>query len=142
MIQTEDLFNIAEQEGIAVEWHDFEGINGVYISGTKLSSPIIGLNKTLEYSEKNLRCTLAHELGHHYRTAGQHVVFASFKHDVSYSKAEALADRWAIEKLMPTKEFLEKLSTGMDILSLADYFWVTEEFIHKRYKSLQVVSLV
>lgn len=142
MTPTETLFTLAEQEGIAVEWFNFEGVNGVYISGTELAKPIIGLDQSLRHNERLLRCTLAHELGHHFRTAGQQAVFASFKTSMSYNKLELLADKWALSVLFPTTIFLEKLSTGMDILSLADFFWVTEDYVHKQLKQMLISSFI
>lgn len=138
MTKTAKLFTIAEMENIRIEWRWFAGrMRGIYINGPELLHPVIGLDRRLENYEQELRCTLAHELGHHFRSSGQRMVAADYASKVTIDRAEREADDWALDTLLPSRDFIEKLTSGMTVLELADYFWVTEEFVQKKLNQLK-----
>ena len=71
---------------------------------------------------------VAHEAGHYY-TGTTYGVHSS---PALVARHEALADRWAIQKLIPRDELNDALQKGYtEAWQLADYFDVTEEFIKK-----------
>ncbi|HBG08612.1 ImmA/IrrE family metallo-endopeptidase [Candidatus Darwinibacter acetoxidans] len=133
MIPTRYLYQLAEDEGIAIEWQDLYYIQGMYIYTPGVAKPVIVLAKKLATCERELRCILAHELGHHYRTAGNYFVAASRTDFVYATKPERLATKWAVDLLIPTNIFLHCLHRGMTVSELADRFFVIPGFI--RFKS-------
>lgn len=62
-----DLWTLAKQEGIKIEWWNFEPpLEAIYWHKPGLP-PIIGLSKTLKQcSSAYFRCVLAEEIGHHF----------------------------------------------------------------------------
>lgn len=79
-------------------------------------------------SAKDEALKLAHELGH-CCTGSFYNQWAAC--DVR-QKHENRADKWAIEKLVPKREFKEALAAGIsDIWSLAEFFDVSEDFMRK-----------
>lgn len=139
MVPTTRLFFIAENEKITIEWTNFSSLEmqGVYVVDPAVRSPIIGLSKTLEANERKLRCVLAHELGHHFRTAGKWITAACQMDKLLIAKIDREADDWALDTLVPSKSFVTRLRGGMCVTELADSFFVTEEFILMKLKQLE-----
>ena len=133
MIPTHFLFQLAEYEGIAIEWRDMHHVQGIYIHAPGACKPVIALSNTLHTQERKIRCVLAHELGHHFLTAGHHAIAASTTNRIYASKNEHLATKWAVNLLVPTDVFLECINDGMDFYELVDYFYVLPDWI--RFKS-------
>jgi len=129
VIPTHFLFQLSEYEGIAIEWRDLHHIKGIYTYTPGMARPVIVLSTTLHTQERKLRCVLAHELGHHYETAGHHIIAASGTSSVYATKNEHLATKWAVNLLVPTDVFIQRIKDGMDGHQLADYFHVTHDFI-------------
>jgi Zn-dependent peptidase ImmA (M78 family) len=112
-------------------------MQGIYVVDPAVGSPIIGLSKTLEANERKLRCVLAHELGHHFRTAGKWITAACQMDKLLIAKIDRKADDWALDTLIPSKLFVTKLIRGMSIADLADPFFVTEGFARKKLEQLK-----
>lgn len=129
MIPTHFLYQLAEYEGIIIEWHDFKHIDGLYTYTPVLRSPIISLSSTLHTQQRRLRCVLSHELGHHFTTSGHHMIAASGLNQVYAVKNETKATKWAVDLMIDTYTFWECVKGGMDKQRLADYFYVLPEFI-------------
>ncbi|MDI9449634.1 MAG: hypothetical protein QM380_00460, partial [Bacillota bacterium] len=110
---------------------------GIYVVDPAVRSPIIGLSKTLEANERKLRCVLAHELEHHFRTAGKWITAACQMDKLLIAKIDRKADDWALDTLIPSKLFVTKLIRGMSIADLADPFFVTEGFARKKLEQLK-----
>lgn len=133
MIPTRFLFQLAEYERITIEWHDFTHIDALYTYTPEMPAPIIAISNSLHTHERKLRYVLAHELGHHFLTAGHHAIAASTTNRIYASKNEHLATKWAVNLLVPTDVFLECINDGMDFYELVDYFYVLPDWI--RFKS-------
>ncbi|NSW83353.1 MAG: hypothetical protein HPY90_08775 [Syntrophothermus sp.] len=87
------LFDLAEQEGIIVRWWDFiPPVRGLYWAPKDLP-PVIGLDNSLQYDHRTLRCVLAEELGHHF-TASVNRTFCSYRDRIWFSREELRAHRW------------------------------------------------
>ena len=85
------------------------------------------------------RVHLAHELGH-CETGSFYNVYSSL--DVR-EKQEKRADLWAVSRLVPADEFINVLTSGLvEIWELAEYFNVTEEFIHKAIEIYKVKNVL
>ena len=136
MIPTHFLFHLAEYEGIRVEWHDFKEIDGLYINSPSLTAPIITLSNTLRTRERDLRCVLSHELGHHYETVGHHMIAATGTNSIYATKNEIAATKWAVDLLIPTDVFLECVEDGMGGQELCNYFYVLPEYIIRKAELL------
>lgn len=137
MIPTRFLFQLAEYERITIEWHDFTHIDALYTYTPEMPAPIIAISNSLHTHERKLRYVLAHELGHHFLTAGHHAIAASTTNRIYASKNERLATKWAVEHLIPTDVFFQCIVDGMDGQDLADYFFVTHDYIKFKSELIQ-----
>ncbi len=136
MIPTHFLFQLADYEGIKIEWRDFNNIHGLYLHTPSLKNPVIALANNLHNNERTLRCVLSHELGHHFETAGHHVIAANSTSSIYATKNEMLATKWAVNLLIPTDVFLECVRDGMGGQELCNYFYVLPEYIIHKVKLL------
>lgn len=129
MIPTDFLFHLAEYEGIKIEWRDMHHVKGIYTYTPEAPTPVIALANKLHTEERELRCVLSHELGHHFETAGHHMIATSSTNFVYATKNEYLATKWAVDLLIKTDIFLSCIKNGMDKLELANRFYVLPEFV-------------
>lgn len=128
-METNKIYNIAENKGITVDFFDLEQNPAVSLMlGDK---GFIALSKKLCSGSAKERVILAHELGHH--LAG-----AFYSEDAPITvrrKKERLADRFAIELLIPYGELMSVAADGDQSVShLAERFGVTEDFMQKAIK--------
>lgn len=137
MIPTDFLFHLAEYEGIKIEWHDFDTLHGLYLSTPAMSSPVIALSNSLNADERLLRCVLSHELGHHFETTGHYIIAANNPNSVYATKNENSATKWAVNLMINTYTYLDLIKDGMDKYQLADYFYVSQEFISLKGESIK-----
>lgn len=130
MVPTERLYEIAEAEGIAVEFHRLpRPLLGFYFAEPGIA-PAITLSPALEHRPALMRCVFAEELGHHFTSAGD-MLFApyrSYMGRVLLSKAEKRALRWAAEVLIPPIELLRVMGQE-GVESLTEHFAVTPTFV-------------
>jgi Zn-dependent peptidase ImmA (M78 family) len=110
-------------------------IGGIYrvVDGT----PTIGLNRSL--TEREQRCILAEELGHH---ALQAVYapqeFHYFRGRLAISKAERRAVQWAADRLIPLAALRHALCHGVaDEAELCDCFDVTPDLLRFQLSRLR-----
>ncbi len=130
MIPTHFLFQLAEYEGITIEWRDMHHVQGIYLYTPGAYKPVIALSNTLHTQERKLRCVLAHELGHHFTTSGHYIIAANSTSSIYATKNENLATKWAVNLLIPTDIFLECIKNNMNAYELCNYFYVLPEFIN------------
>lgn len=130
-----DLLRIAYDEGIKVDYWDFEPpLEGIYVAIPDLP-PVIGISNSLFECSPRFRCVLAEELGHHFTTAGDALPkkFFHYRDRLSVGRVEYRALKWAAEYLIPKKQLNKALRGWNNTLwSLADLFNVTEEMIQFR----------
>jgi Zn-dependent peptidase ImmA (M78 family) len=130
-----ELLRVAYDEGIRVDYWDFEPpLEGIYIAIPDLP-PIIGISNRLFECSPRFRCVLAEELGHHFTTAGDALPkrFFSYRDRLSVSKAEYRALKWAAECLIPRNKLERALRSGCtEVWSLAEWFGVTDEMVKFR----------
>ncbi|MEW6245068.1 MAG: ImmA/IrrE family metallo-endopeptidase [Bacillota bacterium] len=127
----DDLFRLAEREGIVVEYWDFTPpLEAVYWWSPGLP-PVIGLAYSLERQPRAYqRCVLAEELGHHFTAIADAIprTFFHYQDRLNVSRAEYRALRWAAEYLMPSGELKAALRKGIkESWELATWFDVTKE---------------
>lgn len=137
MIPTHFLYQLAEYEGIAIEWRDLQHIKGIYTYTPSMSKPVIILSDKLHNNERKLRCVLSHELGHHFETAGHHIIAADGTSSIYATKNENLATKWAVNLLIPTDIFLECIKNNMNAYELCNYFYVLPEFVKTKAKMIK-----
>lgn len=138
MIPTCVLYQLAEYEGIAIEWRDLQYIKGIYTYTPEISNPVIILSSQLFNNERELRCVLAHELGHHFQSVGHHIIAANRTSYIYASKNEHLATKWAVNYLIPTDDFLQCIKDGMRAPCLVDYFYVTYDFVRLKSEFMKL----
>ncbi len=94
-------------------------VNKGRIKGNK-----IAIRKNLSTKEKG--CVLAEELGHYYTTVGN-----ILEQSDSYNRKQELYARlWAYDKLIGLRGIIKAFEYGRkDILEIADFLDVTEEFL-------------
>ncbi|EAG7825415.1 ImmA/IrrE family metallo-endopeptidase [Listeria monocytogenes] len=88
-----------------------------------------------DQTDIEIRCTLAEEVGHHERTAGN-IIAQKTINDI---KQERLARNWGYESLVPLRKIIDAYYEGFtEYYEVADYLEVTEEFLKysiKYYKN-------
>lgn len=112
MVPTSYLFALADAAGVAVEWAALVHRPALYVCEYQNSQPVIALSSKCVRTESQLRTLLAHELGHHFTSAGELV--ASFANPFVRSKAELKANRWAARTLVQPECLEEILRNGGD----------------------------
>lgn len=137
MITAADLFEMAEREGILVEWREMPlTFLGIWTYASDIGQAYISLNKSIQSNSRLTKCVLAHELGHHFKTAGQFVIAATATQLYRVAKSERLANDWATDLLVPGERFLELLQKQYNFVELMDYFDVVPDFIIHRAKRI------
>ena len=58
MIPTHFLFQLAEYEGIAIEWREMHHVEGIYTYTPDIPTPVIALSTTLHTNEHVLESVL------------------------------------------------------------------------------------
>lgn len=112
---TESLFDEIERNNIEVYLGS--------MPAAKSASANIGNDYYIALDEQSL----AHEAGHCI-TGSFYNLYAPLDRR---SKHERRADKWAVKKLIPKAELEAQLRQGLEPYELAEFFNVTEEFIHK-----------
>lgn len=129
------LLKFADEQGIIVEYWDFElPLEAVYWTVPGVP-PVIGLSRALFSNRAHFRCVLAEELGHHFTSVGQAISQTSFHYRdrLVVSKVEYRAMRWAALHLMPLEKLRKAVKKGVvERWELAEYFDVTEDMIDFR----------
>lgn len=116
-----ELLKLVEQEGIALKEVNFtkmgaEELKGLYLDGK------IYLCTTIK-SEKERRCILAEELGHHFKSYGNIID----QGNVVNIKQENHGRKWAFEYLVPFEKMICASKQGIrNRYELAEYLNVTE----------------
>lgn len=91
--------------------------NGYY------SDDVISIKQSL--SDKEKKCILAEELGHHFTSAG---IIIDLK-NIRNVKQEHKARRWAVNKLVPLQAFIEAFEARrLNKFDLLEDLGITEEF--------------
>lgn len=128
-METNKLYNLAEKQGITVDFFDLEQNPAVSLMlGNK---GFIAMSKKLCSGSAKERVALAHEIGHH--AAG--AFYTAEASAAQRGKKERLADRFAIELLVPYRELMSAAADGDQSVSfLAERFEVTEDFMRKAIK--------
>ena len=133
----ERLLQLADEQKIILERsYLYPPIDAFYFHepGTR---PVITIGTHISDS-RLLRVILAHELGHHFTSAGDMIHEHRCYSDVlTTSKAERTAAKWAAEFLMPQSELAAVIGSGLrDKCEIAEHFGVTEELAEYRVRTL------
>ncbi|MGI6371875.1 MAG: ImmA/IrrE family metallo-endopeptidase [Caldicoprobacterales bacterium] len=116
----EQLLKEAEEEGLEViSWSLQEKTKGLYCDG------FIVLNKNIPTTSERA-CIIAEELGHHYTTAGNILD----QKVISNRKQEIKAKRWAVKRMIQTKDFIKAFEAGItNKAELVEFLNITEKFL-------------
>lgn len=137
MITALDVFRMAEREGILIEWQDLgDSFLGIWLFDAEIGQAYICLNSSIQHNTRLTKCVLAHELGHHFTTAGQQVLAATATQVYRVAKYEKLATDWAVDLLVPGEEFLGLIQQQYAFEEVVDYFDVIPEFVVHRAKRI------
>ena len=119
------LYDLTEKEKIKLyNWH-IENADGAYINIDKINAIALNYDSIGTYIEE--KCVLAEELGHYYYDA----TYSLYCQDLQViSKQERKAKKWAYNVLVPYEDLRRAILSGKtSILSLAEYFDVTSQFM-------------
>lgn len=129
----EKLIDECERSNAQVHELDFVS-KGLYADG------VIGIGSKL--SEREKKCILAEELGHHRLTVGNIID----QTDISNVKQEKLARSWAYKRLIPIQSIISAFEAGCKSkYDIANHMDVTEEFFQEaidRYRDKYGVSMM
>ncbi len=126
----------AEHDGISIDYFPFS-------KAISMSFPcdMIAVSSQVTLTQAEELTILAHEVGH-CKTGSFYNI--NNRLDVR-AKRERRADRWAIEYLIPIKKLKAAMRAGYtEYWDLAEFFNVTEPFIHKAvdyYKSCGILMI-
>lgn len=130
-----DLQELAERRGISIDYIDCPECSSMSL--TIDGKCYVGIDK--DTASRDELVHTAHELGH-CETGAFYNRYSKFN---VISKHEYTADKWAVQQLMPADELLSAVSEGYtEAWQLADYFGVTEDFVHKAYKIYKAMSVL
>lgn len=128
-----NLYNTAEKENINIKEKDFKDFqaNGLCLYDTKRCN--IYLNKNIE-TETEEKCVLAEEIGH-FKTGIDFNLLGTNNEDdeIIRSINEFRAKKWAINELIPFKQFKRFLDTNYTKFEVATELGVTEEMLDMAY---------
>lgn len=79
-------------------------------------------------------------LGHHFRTVGVSISATTVQTYYIPAKAEALADNWALDFLVPKNKLILRIEQHYTVDELAEYFYVEKRFIEKQIIWLDQVT--
>ena len=92
------LYELTEKENIKVyDWH-IEDCNGIYLNYNNINAIALNYDELGTYIEE--KCTLAHELGHHYTG----IYYNLDADDVTIRKAEYRSNKWSYNVLIPYED--------------------------------------
>ncbi|MBP2657264.1 MAG: hypothetical protein H6Q69_296 [Firmicutes bacterium] len=132
----DELFKIAKHEGIIVETFPLQPpLYGVYLCQPG-SKPVIGLSNVIA-TDRERRCIMAEELGHHFTTVGQCIPREFYHRNMrsNINRAEHKAMRWAAKHLIPKCRLIQAIESGITtIWDLTEYFNVVEDILLFRLK--------
>lgn len=81
----------------------------------------------------------AHELGH-CKTMSFYTQYTPFAEKGQF---EYQADKWAVQKLMPSDELLQAVQNGcVEVWELAEYFDVTEDFVRRACEIYRAMGIL
>lgn len=120
-----NLYDLAEKEKIKIyDWH-IEDAYGAFINIDKINAIALNYNKIGTYVEE--KCILAEEIGHYYYDA----TYSPYCQNMQLiTKQERKAKKFAYNVLVPFENLRKAILSGKtSILSLAEYFDVTAQFM-------------
>lgn len=133
----EGLLALAEAQGILVVQFDLQrrlpGLLGIYVRTPKAAG--IAVDRGLRRRPRLQRCVLAHELGHHFTGAATGFWRVGYPFTATQDDSRAL--RWAVDLLVPTGLFLQRLGSGYSAWELAEEFQVIEAFVALKIEFLR-----
>ena len=122
-----NLYDIAEASGISVGFFPLKESKGVYIECD--GKEYIALSDSCSPADEKV--VLAHELGHCMTGGGYDLASGSLMR----IRLEKMAERWAIERLVPLCELKTAIKQGDEAIpDLAERFGVTASFMSKVFE--------
>ncbi len=127
MVETINLYNIAEESGVAVDFFPLKENKGIYLEAN--GKEYIAISDSCSTADEKV--VLAHELGHCMTGGGYDPLSGSLMR----VRLEKKAERWAIEKLVPLCELKTAIKQGDEAIpDLAERFGVTVCFMSKVFE--------
>ena len=127
MTSVKELYRMADQQNIAIDLFPLgkrEALSFMELTG----ECYIAIDPRKLTSEADERNKLAHELGHCCTGA----FYNRYSPYDCRKRQENRADKWAIQKLIPSDDLDEAIALGCtELWQLAEHFGVSEDFIRK-----------
>lgn len=137
------FYNIIEKEHISLKYRDLrkerESLYGLYVCD-EIAGPVIILDQSLRYSTRMQRSVVAEEVGHYYTAPRTNylTVYTSYSTELTMSQDEQKALKWATDFLIPDDQLITAIKADNNsCFELAEYFNVTEWFIHRKLEFLR-----
>lgn len=122
-----NLYNLAEDKGICISFFPLKESKGIYLECD--GKEYIALDSSCSVADEKV--VLAHELGHSMTGGGYDLSSCRLMR----VRLEKMAEKWAIERLVPLCELKTAISQGDEAIStLAERFGVTEGFMQKVFE--------
>ena len=129
IVTLEEMYEYAESQGIHVDCYDMNHIPCLSVYSDE--EYFIGINPFALTSYADELIDLTHEIGHCVTGA----FYDSNSPQYWRIRCERIAEKWAIEKLVPKDKLIQAYKDGIcDNSELADLFGVTEDFLQSALK--------
>jgi Zn-dependent peptidase ImmA (M78 family) len=129
------LLKDAYEQGIVVEYLDFQSQLEAFYFNNPNCPPIIGISKHLFNNLPHFRTVFAHELGHHFtrsKNTLQHA-YMHYRDRIEMSREEYRAMAWAAEYLISEDNINDAFIKGLNQpWDLSEYFAVDLDLVRLR----------
>lgn len=124
MITVDELYEEATNDDILVVNHKLSCCAAMSVCDGENCIVVVDEKQTANTADCKVKT--AHEIGH-CKTMSFYTQYTPF---AERGQFERRADKWAVQRLMPSDEFLSAIRSGcVEIWELAEYFDVTEDFV-------------
>lgn len=124
------LYALAEEEEISVYPYSLpKNISGLLVCTDNVKG--IAINKNIR-SLREEKCVLAEELGHYFTSLCDLRLYQKkdYLKSIDIRKEERKARKWAVEKLITVKDFVEAFKAGChNKFEVAEFLDVTDDFL-------------
>jgi len=134
----QELLLLAEENGVVVETAQLVPPVDAFYFSEPGCNPVITIGRHVE-DKRLARVILAHELGHHFTTAGDMIAqrYMCYRERLTHGRAEFLATRWATDYLLPWDKLTDAARQGVvEHWQIAEYFGVTEKLVRFRLSQM------
>lgn len=133
----EELYEEAVNDDILVINHNLKCCAAMSVCDGEDCIIVVDEKQAADTADRKVKT--AHELGH-CKTMSFYTQYTPF---AERGQFERRADKWAVQRLMPSEEFLKAIKNGcVEFWELAEYFDVTEDFVRRACEIYRAMGIL